>query len=63
MGIPYEVRELVKGRANVIGSYGKGEPSLLIGTHMDVVPPGDGWATDPCEPDVKDGKIDGKRSS
>ncbi|MEQ8167411.1 MAG: ArgE/DapE family deacylase [Candidatus Eremiobacterota bacterium] len=60
MGIPYEVRELVKGRANVTGSYGKGKPSLLIGTHMDVVPPGDGWDTDPFEPYVKDGKIYGR---
>ena len=59
-GIPYDVRELVKGRANVIGYYGKGEPSLLVGTHMDVVPPGDGWDSDPFEPYIRDGKIYGR---
>ena len=60
LGVKYDVRELVKERANVIGYYGKGEPSLLIGTHMDVVPPGDGWDTDPFEAYIKDGKLYGR---
>ena len=59
-GIKYEVRELIEGRANVIGYYGEGEPSILIGCHTDIVPPGDGWDTDPFEPYVKDGKVYGR---
>lgn len=59
-GIDYEEKAMTKGRGNVIGYYGKGDPSLLVGTHMDIVPPGDGWDTDPFEAYVKDGKIYGR---
>jgi len=60
IGIPCEERTLVEGRGNVIGYYGKGKLSLMVGTHMDIVPPGDGWDTDPFEAYVKDGKIYGR---
>ncbi len=61
LGIKYEMHELVKGRANLIATYGKGSgPSLLVGAHTDIVPAGDGWDTDPYVPYVKDGMIYGR---
>ena len=36
---------------------GKGNDVLGILCHVDVVPAGDGWETDPYEPVIKDGKI------
>lgn len=35
----------------------EGDEILGIFGHMDVVPAGDGWDTDPYEPVIKDGKI------
>ena len=35
-------------------------PSLLVACHLDVVPAGDGWETDPFEPLVKDGRVYGR---
>ncbi len=41
-------------------SYGKGDETFAILTHIDVVPAGDGWKTDPFQPVVIDGKIFGR---
>lgn len=41
-------------------SYGRGEETLAVLTHLDVVPAGDGWETDPFTATVKDGKIYGR---
>lgn len=41
-------------------SYGRGSETLAILTHLDVVPAGDGWVTDPFKPVIKDGKIFGR---
>jgi len=60
IGIKYKVHEQQKGRANVLGYYGDGPTSLLVGAHMDVVPPGDGWSSDPFTTYVKDGLIYGR---
>ncbi len=38
-------------------SYGEGEETLAVLTHIDVVPAGDGWDTDPFTAEIKDGKI------
>ena len=32
-------------------------PHLSFAGHIDVVPPGDGWDSDPFEPTIKDGKV------
>lgn len=61
--IPYDVFERIKGRTNVIGSIGKGEDSqkkLFMACHMDIVPPGPGWDTEPFEMVEKDGKVYGR---
>jgi succinyl-diaminopimelate desuccinylase len=34
--------------------------TLVVYTHLDVVPPGDGWATDPFQLAEKDGKVYGR---
>lgn len=44
---------------NYVGvlEYGEGDQTLGIFAHMDVVPAGSGWASDPFTPEVRDGKI------
>ena len=43
--------------------YGEGEKRLGIIGHMDVVPAGDGWVTDPFKMLIRDGKIIGRGSA
>lgn len=43
--------------------YGQGSERLGIIGHMDVVPAGDGWVTDPFKMLIKDGKIIGRGSA
>ena len=38
-------------------TFGEGEEELGIFAHMDVVPAGSGWDTDPYTPTIKDGKL------
>lgn len=56
---------VVKNVDNYAGhiEYGEGDETLGIFGHMDVVPAGDGWDTDPYEPVVKHGKIFARGSS
>jgi succinyl-diaminopimelate desuccinylase len=56
-----EVIEKEENRPNIIGKLVLGEgPSIAIVTHMDVVPAGDGWNTDPFELTEKNGKLYGR---
>lgn len=41
-------------------SYGHGDEVVGILTHLDVVPAGDGWETDPFEMTIKDGRAYGR---
>lgn len=61
-GLEYNEYELLKGRANIIATYGKGKKSLCLGCHLDVVPAGDAskWDTDPFIMTEKDGKVYGR---
>ncbi|UCC91627.1 MAG: ArgE/DapE family deacylase, partial [Candidatus Aenigmatarchaeota archaeon] len=54
--------EKKKGRTNIIGYIGKGKPRLIIACHLDVVPAGDGWKTDPFKMKIKEGKAYGRGS-
>ncbi|MFE8703372.1 dipeptidase PepV [Cytobacillus sp. FJAT-54145] len=48
-----------KNVGNLAGhlEFGKGEESVGILCHVDVVPEGDGWTSDPYGADIRDGKI------
>ncbi len=62
-GIRYDVFERTEGRPNVIGYVGQGSAAdrkLFIACHMDVVPPGPGWDSDPWTMVEKDGKVYGR---
>jgi len=59
-GIPFETHEPEPGRTNLVGRVGEGRPRLLIACHLDVVPPGDDWSTDPFEAVVRDGRVYGR---
>ncbi len=62
LGIPYEEFSRMEGRPNVIGRIGNGvnSKSLLIPAHMDIVPAGEGWDSDPFDVTEKDGKLYGR---
>jgi acetylornithine deacetylase/succinyl-diaminopimelate desuccinylase family protein len=62
-GIQYDIFEKIKGRTNIVGYIGSGNPILLVACHLDVVPPGDGWNTDPFKLVVKNGRIYGRGAS
>ena len=48
-------------RPNLVVRYpGRSNRNLWLVSHMDVVPPGTGWNTDPFKPVVKEGKIYGR---
>ena len=44
-------------------TFGEGEEELGIFAHMDVVPAGSGWNTDPYKPEIIDGKLYARGSS
>jgi succinyl-diaminopimelate desuccinylase len=60
LGVPFETFEKVQGRTNVVARIGSGRPRVLVPLHLDTVPAGNGWTTDPFEPTVKDGRLYGR---
>ena len=40
--------------------YGEGDEMLMIMAHLDVVPAGTGWTSDPFEPVIRDGRLYGR---
>ena len=59
-GIPYKTYEAEPGRTNIIGIVGRGRPRILIAPHLDTVPVGEGWETDPFQAVVKGDLIYGR---
>ena len=59
-GIPYEVYEGAPMRGNIIGSLFQGSPVLMVGCHLDTVPPGEGWDSDPFTVTERDGRLYGR---
>jgi succinyl-diaminopimelate desuccinylase len=45
---------------NMVAIRGEGGPHFGFAGHLDVVPPGDGWATDPFEARIEDGLLIGR---
>ena len=50
---------------NVVGyaEWGEGDETLAILAHLDVMPAGKGWQTDPFDPVIKDGNLYGRGAS
>lgn len=50
---------------NVVGyaEWGEGDETLAILAHLDVMPAGNGWDTDPFNPVIKNGNIYGRGAS
>src|SRR5919106_5692398 len=45
---------------NMVAIRGEGSPHFGFAGHLDVVPPGDGWSSDPFETLIKDGVLTGR---
>ena len=62
----FEVHRWVMGEApdgpteNMVATRGSGAPHFGFAGHLDVVPPGDGWDSDPFDPVVVDGVLTGR---
>jgi acetylornithine deacetylase/succinyl-diaminopimelate desuccinylase-like protein len=62
----FEVHRWVMGEApdgpteNMVAMRGSGAPHFGFAGHLDVVPPGDGWDSDPFDPVVVDGVLTGR---
>ena len=62
----FEVHRWVMGEApdgpteNMVAMRGDGSPHFGFAGHLDVVPPGDGWASDPFDAVVEDGRLVGR---
>jgi acetylornithine deacetylase/succinyl-diaminopimelate desuccinylase family protein len=58
--IPYEKLEKAPGRTNIVGCVGEGRPRVAVVCHLDTVPAGDGWKTDPFRATVRKGRVYGR---
>ncbi|PSJ38057.1 succinyl-diaminopimelate desuccinylase [Allosphingosinicella deserti] len=45
---------------NMVAIRGSGAPHFAFAGHLDVVPPGEGWRSDPFTPEIKDGLLYGR---
>ena len=61
LGVPYEVHEVMPGRANVIARLDVpgAESTLLLDAHQDTVPV-DGMVIPPFTPEIRDGRLYGR---
>ncbi|MBI3439536.1 MAG: succinyl-diaminopimelate desuccinylase [Proteobacteria bacterium] len=59
--IGFRTRRLKFGDVdNLFARFGDTAPNFCFAGHLDVVPPGDGWASDPFAPEVRDGQLYGR---
>jgi len=64
--IGFEVHRWIMGEApdgpteNLVAMRGTGGPHFGFAGHLDVVPPGDGWDSDPFDPVIADGVLTGR---
>ena len=64
--IGFEVHRWIMGEApdgpteNMVAIRGEGGPHFGFAGHLDVVPPGDGWASDPFDPVIENGVLTGR---
>jgi succinyl-diaminopimelate desuccinylase len=58
IGFATEIRALADGRANVVGRIDNGDgPCFAFNSHMDTVPVGGGWTSDPFRLTERDGRL------
>jgi len=59
---PVEVSDTASGRPNVVAHIQGRSPGqhLIFDGHLDVVPAGDGWTSDPYAPRIRDGRLIGR---
>lgn len=62
LGIPYTVRTENGKAYNLVAETGPAGPSIILNSHLDVVPPGDRdrWVYPPFEPTIDDGRLYGR---
>jgi acetylornithine deacetylase/succinyl-diaminopimelate desuccinylase len=61
IGFATEVHFIADGRANVVGRIDNGDgPCFAFNSHMDTVPVGGGWTSDPFRLTERDGKLFGR---
>ncbi|ANF58865.1 M20 family metallopeptidase [Halotalea alkalilenta] len=61
LGFDTELDEFAPGRVNLVARLVNGEgPRLAFNTHFDVVPVGQGWASDPLRLDEREGRLYGR---
>src|SRR4028118_1685241 len=62
----FEVHRFICGEApdgpveNMFATRGSGAPHFAFAGHLDVVPPGEGWRSDPYEPQIRGGRLYGR---
>ena len=58
--ISSEIEEVAPERANLIArvKFGPGGPRIVLNTHFDVVPAGEGWSHPPFAGAIADGRVD-----
>ncbi|MDQ3078242.1 MAG: succinyl-diaminopimelate desuccinylase [Pseudomonadota bacterium] len=62
----FAVHRFIRGEApdgpveNLVAMRGSGAPHFGFAGHLDVVPPGEGWDSDPFEPRIEDGLLIGR---
>lgn len=59
-GLRGEIIEPEEGRGSFLVTLGEGDRRLLYLSHLDVVPPGDGWDFDPFSGEIRDGLVLGR---
>jgi len=59
-GVASEILEPAPGRGSLIAQIGRGQRSLLLLSHTDVVPPGEGWRFDPFGGRIEAGRVWGR---
>lgn len=61
LGLAVELREIATGRPNVLARLDNGPgPVFAFNSHMDVVPAGNGWTSDPFKLRSRDGRLFGR---
>jgi len=63
LGIASTRHEKESGRTNLVARIGSGSPKVIVAGHVDTVPAGDGWETDPFSALEKDQKLYGRGSA